>query len=63
MQAGLKESIDFVKSKLFNKNAYIYDLLDRSFIQNLVNQHISGEQNRRLLVWSLIISKNILVLI
>ena len=48
------ESIDFVKSKLFNKNAYIYDLLDRSFIQNLVNQHISGEQNRRLLVWSLI---------
>ena len=42
------------KSKLFNKNAYIYDFLDRSFIESLLNQHINGEQNRRLLIWSLL---------
>lgn len=48
------ESIDFVRSALFNKNARIYDLLDREAVQALVTQHLDGEQNRRLLIWSLL---------
>ena len=48
------ESIHFVKNKLMNNHARIYSLLDRDAVQRLVNEHISGEQNRRLLVWSLL---------
>lgn len=48
------DSIDFVKSKLFNKNAVIYQFLDYSTVERLVNQHLNGEINRRLFIWSLI---------
>ena len=48
------ESIDFVKRKLMNGAARIYDWLDRDTVQGLVNEHLSGEKNRRLLVWSLL---------
>ena len=48
------DSIDFVKSKLFNKNAVIYEFLDYSTVERLVNQHLNGEINRRLFIWSLI---------
>jgi asparagine synthase (glutamine-hydrolysing) len=48
------ESIDFVKRTLMNGHARIYDVLDRDVVQGLVNQHLTGEQNRRLLVWSLL---------
>ena len=48
------ESIDFVKQTIFDSNAKIYDYLDRKAVQDLVNEHLSGEQNRRLLIWSLL---------
>lgn len=48
------ESIDYVKRKLMNNNAAIYDFLDAKSIQSLVNQHLSGSENRRLLIWSLL---------
>ena len=48
------ESIDFVKQAIFNNNAKIYDYLDKKAVQGLVNEHLSGEQNRRLLIWSLL---------
>ena len=48
------ESIEFVKRKLLNGHAKIYDFLDRAKLEMLVNQHLNGEQNRRLLVWSLL---------
>jgi asparagine synthase (glutamine-hydrolysing) len=48
------ESIDFVKRTLMNGHARIYDYLDRGSVQKLVNDHLTGEQNRRLLVWSLL---------
>lgn len=48
------ESIDFVRKTLLSDNARIYQLLDRSSVQNLVNEHLRGEQNRRLLIWSLL---------
>ena len=48
------ESIDFVKEKLINDNAKIYKYLDKSSIQKLVNKHLNGEENKRLLIWSLL---------
>ena len=48
------ESIDFVKRTLLNGNARIYDVLDRQAVVPLVEQHLRGEENRRLLIWSLL---------
>ena len=48
------ESINFVKSKLMDENAAIYQWLDPDPVQELLNQHFSGLQNRRLLIWSLL---------
>lgn len=48
------ESIDFVRRKLLNQNAHLYRLLDRDAVTGLVNQHLDGHENRRLLIWSLL---------
>ncbi len=48
------ESIDFVRRTLLSKDAHLYRLLDRKAVQALVQQHLSGEKNRRLLIWSLL---------
>lgn len=48
------ESIDYVKDKLLNKNARIYDYMDPQVAQSLINEHINGKANRRLLIWSLL---------
>jgi asparagine synthase (glutamine-hydrolysing) len=48
------ESIEYVKRRLFNSKAIIYDYLDYSAIHSLVNQHLDGTTNRRLLIWSLL---------
>ncbi len=46
------DSIDFVKRTLFNNNARIYDFLDRTTVEALVQEHLKGTQNQRLLIWS-----------
>ena len=48
------ESIEFVKRQLLNGRASIYEVLDRKAVEALVAQHLNGEQNRRLLIWSLL---------
>ena len=48
------ESIDFVKHTLINGNPRIYDVLDRSTVSQLIEEHLDGKQNRRLLIWSLL---------
>jgi len=48
------ESIEFVKHKLMNSDAKIYDWLDRNTVQALIGEHLSGNKNQRLLVWSLL---------
>ncbi len=48
------ESIEFVKEKLLNPNANIYNYMDKTATQKLINEHLSGEQNRRLFIWSLL---------
>ena len=48
------ESIDYVKDTLINNNAQIYHYFDASKVKSLVNEHLNGSQNRRLLIWSLL---------
>lgn len=48
------ESIDYVRRKLLNSHACIYDYLDRKGIQEMINEHLEGKRNRRLLIWSLL---------
>jgi asparagine synthase (glutamine-hydrolysing) len=48
------ESIEFVKQRLLNVKSPIYDILDRKTVESLLKQHLNGEQNRRLLIWSLL---------
>ncbi len=55
------DSIEFVRRKLLNGNAAIYEVLDREALEPLVMQHLNGEQNRRLLVWSLLNVNQLLI--
>lgn len=48
------ESINYVRQMLYDGKARIYDVLDRSAVQMLLDEHLSGKQNRRLLIWSLL---------
>lgn len=47
------DSIEFVKKILFS-DALIYKYLDSSQVIFLLNEHIVGDKNRRLLVWGLL---------
>jgi asparagine synthase (glutamine-hydrolysing) len=48
------ESMAFVRRTLLDGNARIYDVLDRETVRGLVGEHLRGETNRRLLIWSLL---------
>jgi len=49
------ESIDYVRSRLVEASSSpIYDVIDASVAKSLVTEHLSGEKNRRLLIWSLL---------
>lgn len=48
------DSIDFVKRALLNPNALIYDFLDYKATKSLIQKHLDGQENRRLLIWSLL---------
>lgn len=48
------ESIDYVRRRLMNDRARIYDYLDKKTVKSLIDDHLEGRQNRRLLIWSLL---------
>ncbi|NOX51323.1 MAG: asparagine synthase (glutamine-hydrolyzing) [Gammaproteobacteria bacterium] len=48
------QSIDFVRRRLLNPNARIYDFINQGTVTKLVQQHLNGDENRRLLIWSLL---------
>ena len=48
------ESITYVKNRLYDRDAAIYEYMDRKTIKELVGEHLDGKQNRRLLIWSLL---------
>jgi asparagine synthase (glutamine-hydrolysing) len=43
-----------VKRRLLHDRARIYDYLDRKAVRSLIDDHLEGRQNRRLLIWSLL---------
>lgn len=48
------DSIEFVKRKLFRNDARIYEFMDPDRVRGLIEEHLSGVKNRRLLIWSLL---------
>ena len=52
------ESIDYVRRTLYADHALIYEFLDRKTVQSLVDDHLSGRENRRLLIWSMLNVEN-----
>jgi asparagine synthase (glutamine-hydrolysing) len=48
------ESTEFVKLKLLDPKARMYDFLRFDIAEDLLNEHSSGKKNRRLLIWSLL---------
>jgi asparagine synthase (glutamine-hydrolysing) len=48
------ESIDYVRKNLYRKDARLYEYLDRAAVQDLIDEHLEGRKNRRLLIWSLL---------
>ncbi len=48
------ESIDYVRRTILDPKARIYSCLDAKAVRLLVNEHLEGKQNRRLLIWSLL---------
>jgi asparagine synthase (glutamine-hydrolysing) len=48
------DSIEYVKRTLLDGSARIYAYLDRDAVRPLIDDHVSGHANRRLLIWSLL---------
>jgi len=48
------ESINYVRKMLYDGKARIYDIMDQSAVQSLLDEHLEGKQNRRLFIWSLL---------
>lgn len=54
------KSIAFVKEKLLGKKSKFFDILSYQQTKTLVSEHLSGYKNRRLMIWSLLNTKEIL---
>jgi asparagine synthase (glutamine-hydrolysing) len=48
------ESIDYVNRLLRTPNASIYEFLQPKYVNNVLDEHESGRENHRLLIWSLL---------
>lgn len=48
------DSIEFVRRTLLSDRARIYQFLDKAAVQGLIQEHLAGTENRRLLIWSLL---------
>lgn len=48
------ESMDYVRREILDGRARLYEYLDREAVRGLVEEHLEGRQNRRLLIWSLL---------
>ncbi len=48
------DSIDYIRRLLHAKEARIYDYLEPRTVQALLDEHMSGQVNHRLMIWSLL---------
>jgi asparagine synthase (glutamine-hydrolysing) len=49
-----KDSSRFVLSNILEKDNNLFDVLDQKWVENIVNGHMSGTVNKRLMIWSLL---------
>jgi asparagine synthase (glutamine-hydrolysing) len=47
------DSMDYIRRELLDPDAAIYEFLDPAGVRPLVEDHLEGRENRRLLLWSL----------
>jgi asparagine synthase (glutamine-hydrolysing) len=52
------QSIDYVRQLVYSPHARLYDYLDPGAVRVLVDEHLHGRENRRLLIWSLLAVEN-----
>jgi len=48
------QSIDYVRQVVHSKNSRIWNYLDQQETSKIVDEHLEGKQNHRLLIWSLL---------
>jgi asparagine synthase (glutamine-hydrolysing) len=48
------DSIEYVKRKLWDDDYPIYNYLDKETVRSVVEEHLRGEHNRRLFIWSVL---------
>ena len=46
------ESLVFIKEKLLNPKAHLYEYMDFNVAKEMIDEHVVGKKNRRLLIWS-----------
>jgi asparagine synthase (glutamine-hydrolysing) len=52
------ESINYVRRILYERSSRIFEFMDKNAVQSLIDEHLQGKQNRRLLIWSLLNFEN-----
>jgi asparagine synthase (glutamine-hydrolysing) len=48
------ESIEYIRSLLYEREANIFQYLNRKTVRGTLDEHFSGKNNHRLLIWSLL---------
>ena len=48
------QSIDYIRKLLHTRDARIYDFLDPVTVHTVLDEHVSGKVNHRLMIWSLL---------
>ncbi len=54
------ESIDYVRSILWDDDSRLFSILDRDAVRSLASQHLEQGINRRLLIWSFLMAEHFL---
>ncbi|MGM0376654.1 MAG: asparagine synthase (glutamine-hydrolyzing) [Bacteroidota bacterium] len=48
------ESMDYIRRMLYNRDARLYQYINPDVARTLMDEHMSGSRNHRLLIWSLL---------
>ncbi len=48
------ESLDFVRYVIYDDHSRLWEYMDKKIVRELVDEHLKGIANRRLLIWSLL---------
>ena len=48
------DSIEYAENRLFKESSCLYNFVDFQTCKTLLNKHLNGDENKRLLVWSLL---------